>query len=178
MYAVVGCNACSALWLLSDPEDAETARCRRCGKTHRTKKLRRFYQSDDRDAARQVRAAILAERGGQKDAFDDLESVAEMESLIDESGVGDREFLEASGLDADEVEAAGERSGRAAPSASSRSRDEVVEDALAELDRPTENEVVDYAVEHGVDADFARTYLDRLTRRGEASESGGRYRLL
>lgn len=172
MYAVVGCTDCSALWLLEDPEASETARCRRCGKTHRTKRLRRFYQSDDPDAARQVRAAMLAERSGNRETFETLDSVAEMERQLDDVGIGDREFLEASGLDADAVEAAGDTSTR------SRSRDEVVRAALRDIDRPTEEEVVAYAGDHGVDADFARDYLDRLTRRGDASESRGRYRLV
>ena len=172
MYAVVGCTDCSALWLLEDPGTSETARCRRCGRTHRAEKLRRFYRSDDRDAARQVRAAILAERSGQRDAFEGLDSVAEMEERLGDAGVDDREFLGRSGLDADAVEAAG------APESASRSRNEVVRDALRTLDRPTEDEVVAYAERRDVAPDFARDYLERLARRGDASESGGRYRLL
>jgi DNA-directed RNA polymerase subunit RPC12/RpoP len=173
MYAVVGCNECGSLWLLSDPDDAETARCPRCGKRHRTRKLRRFHESEDREAARQARATLLADKRDDLDSFRELESVGEMERRLDDAGIDDREFVEASGLDADAVDAAGDLSG-----VSSRSRDEVVREALREGGRPTEEEVVAYAEERGVPGEAARDLLAKLTRRGEASESRGRYRLL
>lgn len=175
MYAVVGCTDCGALWLLSDPETAETAQCPRCGKRHRTERLRRFYESADREAARQARATMLAERGGQGEAFEGVESVADMERQLDDAGVDDREFLAAAGLDPDEVEAAGE-----ATPASGGSRDhrEVVLDAVRGGDRPTGDEIVDYATDRGVPAEAARALLEKLTRRGEVSESRGRYRPL
>ena len=176
MYAVVGCNNCSNLWLLSDADAAKTANCSRCGKTHQTKKLRRFFESEDHAEARQARAAILAGKQGANDAFQNVDSVAEMERQLDDAGVDDREYLERSGFDADqidEISAAGDVSQSA-----SRSRREVVTDALREQDRPTADEVVAYATDHGVPADAARDLLEKLTRRGEASESRGRYRLL
>lgn len=171
MYAVVGCNGCSALWILSDP--GETAECPRCGKRHRTDRLKRLYESAERDAARQVRAAMLADRRGERDAFDDLDSVSAMERRLEEAGVGDREYLEGAGLDADAVAAAGE-----SPSGGSRDRREIVRDAVREGDRPTEEAVVGYATERGVPAEAARDLLAKLVRRGEVSESRGRYRLL
>jgi DNA-directed RNA polymerase subunit RPC12/RpoP len=173
MYAVVGCTDCAALWLLSDPDSSETARCPRCGRRHRVRKLRRLFESDDRETARQARAELLARKQGASEAFSSLDSVAEMERQVEEPVVDDREYLEASGLDADAVAAAGETGGRG-----TRSREQVVRDAIREGDRPTESEVVDYATDHGVPADAARDLLETLTRRGEASESRGRYRLL
>lgn len=175
MYAVVGCTDCGALWLLSDPGSAESAQCRRCGRRHRTRKLRRFYESEDREAARQARATLLADRAGESEALEGLDSVAEMEAHLDDAGVDDREFLAASGLDPDAVEAAGET---ASESGRSRNRREIVLDALREGDRPTEDDVVSYATERGVPAEAARDLLDRLARRGEVTESRGRYRLL
>ncbi|MFC6725015.1 DUF5817 domain-containing protein, partial [Halobium palmae] len=123
MYAVVGCNECGTYWILSDP--GETATCPRCGKRHRTGKLKRFVETDDRDAARQARAAILAKKRGESETFADLDSVAEMGRQVEGSGVDDREYLEGSGLDADEVADAGDATGS---SGSSRSRREIVED--------------------------------------------------
>ena len=172
MYAVVGCTDCAALWLISDPESSKTARCPRCGRRHQVKKLRRFFESDDRDAARQARTELLAKKQGATDAVDGLDSVAEMERQVDEPVVDDRTYLEASGIDADAVAETGASEG------GSRSRDEVVRDAIREGDRPTEAEVVDYATEYGVPAEAARDLLETLTRRGEASESRRRYRLL
>lgn len=172
MYAVVGCTDCAALWLVSDPESSKTARCPRCGRRHQTRKLKRFFESDDRDAARQARAELLAKKQGASEAFSTLETVSQMESQVDDPVVDDREYLERSGLDADEVAAAGRDETR------SRTRDQVVKDAIREGDRPAEDDVVAYAVEHGVPADAARTLLQKLTRRGDVSESRGRYRLL
>lgn len=178
MYAVVGCNECGNRWLLSDPDEADSAQCSRCGKRHRTRKLRKFYRSEDRDAARQVRAAILAEKSGHGEAFDDLDSVAEMEARVAEAGVDDEEYLTGSGLDADEVTEAGERAVSRHTGGGSRSRPDVVRDALREGDQPTEADVVDYATDNGVPAEAARDVLERLTRRGEVTESRGVYRLL
>jgi DNA-directed RNA polymerase subunit M/transcription elongation factor TFIIS len=124
MYAVVGCNNCSNLWLLSNADAAETATCSRCGKTHQTQKLRRFFESEDHAEARQARAAILAGKQGANEAFQQVDSVAEMERRLDDAGIGDREFLERSGFDAetiDDTEAAGDVSSR-----SSRSRRDVL----------------------------------------------------
>jgi DNA-directed RNA polymerase subunit RPC12/RpoP len=176
MYAVVGCNGCSALWLLSDPDESESARCPRCGTRHRTAKLRRLYQSPERDAARQVRAAILAERQGADEAFDALPSVSEMEADATAAGVDDAAYLDALGVDPEAVAAAGERGGGAGGSSGDRAT--VVRDALATVDEPTETAVVEYATARGVPAEAARELLERLVRRGEATEHGGRYRLL
>lgn len=176
MYAVVGCNECGNMWLLSDPRAQKSANCPRCGKTHRTKKLRRFAEEEDRQAARQARAALLAKKQGNSEAFAETAHVADMEREVEESGIDDREYLEASGLDADAVDEAGERASKG--NARSSNRIDVVKDALREGDRPTEEEVVAYAEERGIDGETASDVLERLVRRGDASESRGRYRLL
>lgn len=172
MYAVVGCSDCGTYWLLSDPDGQDSATCPRCGTRHRVRALRRFFEADDRAAARQARARLLAEKAGDEEAFERAGTVAETERAADEAGIDEREYLERSGLDADEVTAAGDVS----PD-SSRSRDEVVRDALRE-GHATEAAVVEYAADHGVPADAARDLLDRLAKRGEATESRGEYRLL
>jgi predicted nucleic acid-binding Zn-ribbon protein len=175
MYAVVGCTDCGTLWLLSDPDASETARCPRCGRRHQTRKLRRFATTEDRDEARQVRSALLARKRDESEALGDLETVVEMEQLIEDAGVDDREYLEGSGLDAEAVSDAGDVSSNRG---TSRSRPEVVRAALREIDSPTEEDVVAYAEERGVPGDSARDLLRKLTRRGEVSESRGSYRLL
>lgn len=175
MYAVVGCSDCDHLWLLSDPRAAESATCPRCGRTHRTKKLRRLAEDENREAARQARAALLAKRGGNSEAFAETAHVADMERDIDDSGVDDREYLEGSGLDPDAVAAAGER---ASSGSTSRSRDEIVRDALRDHDAPTADAVAAYAESHGVPGEKARELLETLVRRGAVSESNGTYRLV
>ncbi|SFR58697.1 hypothetical protein SAMN04487947_2580 [Halogeometricum rufum] len=176
MYAVVGCTECGSMWLLTDPRQSKTANCPRCGRTHQTKKLRTFIETEDREAARQARAALLAKKHGDSEAFAETAHVSEMEESVAESGVDDEEYLEASGLDADEVASAGERAMGGA--SSSPNRVDVVREAIRATDRPTEDEVAAYAAERGVPDAAARDLLEKLTRRGEVSESRGRYRLL
>ncbi|KAB1187934.1 MULTISPECIES: DUF5817 domain-containing protein [Haloferax] len=179
MYAVVGCTDCANMWLLSNPRESKTATCPRCGKRHQTKKLRRFFESEDRDAARQARAALLAKKHGDSEAFAQLEHVSELDRQVEESGIDDREYLEGSGLDADEVFDAGEQAkrGRAA-SSGSKDRLTIVRESIRDGDRPSEDEIVAVASERGVPEERARDLLEKLRRRGEVSESGGRYRLL
>lgn len=175
MYAVVGCTDCHALWLLSDPESAETATCPRCGRRHRTGRLKRLFAAADRETAREARASMLADAADATDSFESTPSVAEMDAETDAPAVDDDEYLDAAGIDPDAVAAAGERSDRRSRS---RSRPEVVRDALRELDDPDESDVVAYAAANGVPEDAAADLLDRLVRRGEATAHGGTYRLL
>lgn len=171
MYAVVGCTQCGNYWLLSDPGESKSATCPRCGRSHQTRKLKRFFTSDDRDAAREARAALLAKKHGDSAAFADVAHVSDLEAQIDGRAVSDEEFLEGSGIDASEVAAAGDTS-----KTRSRSRDQIVRDGVAEC--ATEDAVIDYAVEHGVPRDAASKLLEKLRRRGDIVESGGTLRLL
>ncbi|KKF39803.1 putative pNRC100 replication protein H [Halorubrum saccharovorum] len=176
MYAVVGCNECAAMWLLADPRTSDSAGCPRCGKTHQTAKLKRFFESEDRDAAREARAALLAKKRDESAAFAELDHVSELERAVDEAGIDDREYLEASGIDADAVDEAAARA--EGGGSDSRSRTAIVRDAVEAVDEPTEENVVARASEQGVPAEAAGEILTRLARRGELSESGGRYRSL
>lgn len=173
MYAVVGCSDCSALWVVEGRP--ETTQCPRCGSRKQFARLKQFVSTDDPDHAKQVRAAMLAKRQGQAEAFADLDDFATMEMYLDEAGVDDADYLEASGIDPEETKAAGERAGS---DGGSRSRQQIVRDALADLDEPTTDDVVAYASEHGVESDYVERALEKLVRAGEVSESHGTYRLL
>lgn len=176
MYAVVGCSECGNLWLLRDPRASDTARCSRCEKTHRTDRLKRLFESDDRAAAREARSALLAKKRGDSEAFAEVDHVTELERAVEDAGVDDREYLEASGIDADAVSEAGARA--EGDGSASRTRTEVVRDAVEAVAEPTEENVVAHASEHGVPAEAASEILTKLTRRGEVSESRGRYRVI
>ncbi|MFW5903403.1 MAG: DUF5817 family protein, partial [Halolamina sp.] len=79
------------------------------------------------------------------------------------------------GIDPETVEDAGER---AMQGQQSRSRRDVVLDALAELDHPDEAAVVEYAGERGVPANYVRRALEKLERAGEVTRGENGYRLL
>ncbi|MEF8851287.1 MAG: DUF5817 domain-containing protein [Haloarculaceae archaeon] len=174
MYAVVGCGECSMLWVVEGRP--ETSQCPRCGKRRPYAKRRKFVTTEDEDHAREVRASILANRQDHGDAFAELDSFAEMEAYVDEVGPDDEEYLEASGVDADDVAEAGERAGESRHGG--QSRRETVLSALREFDEPTEEDVVAYASERGVPAEYTRKALRKLVRAGEATESRGVYRLV
>ncbi|WP_458205972.1 DUF5817 domain-containing protein [Haladaptatus sp. NG-SE-30] len=172
MYSVVGCSACSNLWIVDGRP--ETTQCSRCGKRRKFRKLKKFVETDDEDHAREVRASMLANRQGHGDAFAELDSFAEMDTQVEDAGMDTEEFLDRSGIDTEEVSAASERSRRTG----SKNKKQVVLDALSNLDSPDEDEIVAYARDRGVSAEYVRNALEKLARRGEISESRGRYRRL
>lgn len=173
VYAVVGCSNCDALWVVEGRP--ETTGCPRCRSRHRFEALKKFVKTEDENHARDVRSALLAKRRGEEDAFAAVDPFAELEDELDAAGTSDEEYLAASGIDPEAVAEAGER---ATTGNQSRSRREIVLDALRELDRPDEAAVIEYAAEYGVAADYVRTALEKLERAGEVSRSGDGYRLL
>ncbi|ELZ07576.1 DUF5817 domain-containing protein [Natrialba aegyptia] len=174
MYAVVGCSECSNLWIIEGR--SETTQCPRCGTRRAYEKRKKFVETDDANHAREVRASMLATRQGQGEAFAELDSFDALEDDVAGGVVDDAEYIEQAGLDAAEVEAAGDRDPRG--SSRSGSKKEIVERALAELERPTEDDIISFAGEHGVSPEFTRDALEKLARQGTVSESRGRYRLL
>ena len=172
MYRVVGCRDCGALWIVADRP--ETTACPRCGSRHPFDRLHAFAETAEEDAARRARAALLADRAGQGEAFAEVD--ADLAGQLDFEAVADAERLDAAGVDREAIDAAGERA--TAGSARPPSRREVVLGALEALDRPTEDEVADYAADRDVPRGAAIDLLGKLARRGEVSESGGRYRRL
>ena len=170
MYAVVGCGECQALWIVEGrPERSE---CPRCGTSRKYEKRRQFVTTDDEDHAREVRSSMLAARQGQSDAFAELDSFAELGEQAAESGIDEETYLAASGIDPAEVAAAG------ADDTDTKSREEVVREAVRELDEPTAEAVVGYAEKRDVPSSYTERALSKLVRSGEASESRGVYRLL
>lgn len=174
MYAVVGCGACEALWIVE--LGGESSECPRCGKRRPLAKRRKFLETEDRDHAREVRASMLAARQGEGDAFADVDSFAELEADATTPAVDDDTYLEASGLDADAVAAAGERASEG--TGGSRSRREVVLAAVDDLAEPTREAVIAHASENGVAPEDAREILTKLVRAGDLTESDGAYRRL
>ncbi|PSP67626.1 replication protein H [Halobacteriales archaeon QS_1_69_70] len=167
MYAVVGCSNCRALWVVEDRP--ETTQCPRCRTRHRFERLKVFAEAEAADAAARARGELLAERA---EAGEFVEPAA-----VDADAVGMTEeaFLAASGLDAEEVTAAGDRRG---PGEGSRSRRQVVLDALADLEAPTGDDLRAYAAEHGVEAEYVDRALAKLERSGEVTRADGVYRRL
>lgn len=171
MYAVVGCGECRALWIIEGR--AETSQCPRCGTTRGYEKRRKFVTTEDENHARDVRASMLAARAGHSDAFAELESFAELEDLLEDAGIDDETYLRESGLDADAVQHVD-----ADGSSTSQSREAVIREALRNQQRPTSEDVVEYAHARGVPPEYTERALQKLVASGEVSENQGSYRLL
>lgn len=172
MYAVVGCTDCSSLWVIET--GGETTSCPRCGSRHRTEKLRHFAEAEDADAAREARAAIVANRRGEGDA---APSFGDLEAAIDGDAVDDETRLEAAGIDPERVAEAGERaaSGRGS---SSPSRREAVLSAFDRHDEPSADQIRAVAGEHDVPREYVDRLLEKLERAGEVTDTGDGYRRL
>ncbi|MFT4923571.1 MAG: hypothetical protein ACI8XM_002798 [Haloarculaceae archaeon] len=173
MYAVVGCSECSSLWVVDGRP--ETSQCPTCGHTRKYAKRKKFVTTEDADHAREVRASMLAARQGHDDAFAELPSFGDLEEQIEDAGIDDETYLEGSGIDSEAVAAAAQRN---QATGDTQSRDEIVREAVRELDAPDEAAVVAYGAERDVPPEYTRRALEKLVRAGEASESGGAYRLL
>ena len=174
MYAVVGCSECSALWVVEGRP--ERSQCPRCGGTRQHAKRRKFVETKDEDHAREVRASRRANRQGQGEAFAELDSFGELERQVEEAGVDDETYLDASGVDTDAVAAAEDRAD--AGTGGGQSREATVRSALRALDTPSEAEVVEYAQQRGVPPAYTRRALEKLVRAGEVTVSDGHYRPL
>lgn len=168
MYSVVGCSECQALWTVEGRP--ETTQCPRCRTRHRFATLKAFAETETSDAAARVRSAMLAKRADEGEFLDPGEID------LDGVGVSDDEYLAASGVDVDAVADAERRAD--ASSSGSRSRREVVLDALRELDEPTADRVREYGSDAGVAASDVDRVLERLRRSGEVTVTDGVYRLL
>jgi len=174
VYAVVGCGDCSALWIVEG--EPETTGCPRCGTRHRFASLRRLAETEREAAARQARAAILAERSGGEAALESLPTSADLPDNLPPA-VSDEEYLAGAGIDPEAVAAAGERA-EGGSGSGSRSRVGVIRQALRDLEAPTAAAVAEYADERGVPESAAMSVLDRLVDAGEVTRAGEGYRLL
>ncbi len=170
MYAVVGCSECQALWIVEG--EPERSQCPRCGTTRLHEKRRTFVTSEDQNHVREVRASMLAARSGHDETFAELDSFAQLGERAESAGIDDETYLEESGVDPDAAADASERN------RDRQSRQEVVREALRELDDPTESAVVEYAAARDVPAEYTERALRKLVRAGEATEHRGTYELV
>lgn len=173
MYVVVGCSECESLWVLEGRP--ETTTCPRCRTRHQFDRLKQFVATEDKDEAREVRAAMLASRQDQTEAYESLDSVAEMESVLAGAGIEEDEFLAAKGVDPKAAESAG---AEATAPRDRKSRREHVLEALRAMEEPTEDDIVTFATDRGVPEEYVREALAKLARRGEITRTAEGYRLI
>ncbi|MFB6284523.1 MAG: DUF5817 domain-containing protein [Halobacteria archaeon] len=82
-------------------------------------------------------------------------------------GIDEREYAEKKGLDAEELDGAGDV-GRKKTAGESKPQERIVRDAVEFLEKPSDDDVVEFAVDRGVDGERAVDIVDELCMSGEA----------
>ncbi|MFB6254148.1 MAG: DUF5817 domain-containing protein [Halobacteriaceae archaeon] len=169
MFAVVGCRECSALWVIS--LDIQSTKCPQCGHQHQVDKLKKFITTENKDEAIELRSAMLAKRQGHADAFANLDGFSELEEQLADAGIDDTEYLNAKGIDVDDVSMDRNESLH-------QSREEIIKQAIDTLDEPTTESIIQYAVSHGVSEEFSRSTLEKMRQEGIIAKQNSIYRIL
>lgn len=138
--------------------------------------LEKFVTTTEEDHARDVRASMLAARQGEEESFATVDDFASLGERAETDVLPDEEYLAASGIDPDPVEAAGERATQ--ENSTPLDRQTIVVEAIRSLDAPTAEDIIAVAGEGGVSEETTREVLDRLMGDGIATEQDGTYRLL
>ncbi|WP_369698422.1 DUF5817 domain-containing protein [Halorubrum sp. AD140] len=82
-FHVTACSTCQAHWVVENFRRNDTVTCPACGSTRDTDKHRSLAQADDRDTACELRAKILADRAGEREAYANTGTYAETWDEID-----------------------------------------------------------------------------------------------
>lgn len=170
MYAVVGCRECGAFWVIEGRP--ERTQCPRCRTSHQTTRLKRFVETEDGDAAREARGALLAADAGFEELYDRLERFDRLDDAAQAAGPDPDEVLAAVGVDPDAARDAAMRD------RSSHDRLEIVERVIARADPATEAAIIDRATDRDLDPGTVRRALDALHERGAVVRDGDTYRII
>ncbi|MFB6133849.1 MAG: DUF5817 domain-containing protein [Halanaeroarchaeum sp.] len=173
VFAVVGCSECEALWIVKGRP--ETTQCPRCRTRHSFGALRQFVTTEDRDEARDARSALLARRQGESEAFESLDSFADLDAAATDAGPSDDEYLRRHGIDPDVLAESVDRGSGGSRSASQRDVVLAAVDAIESADRDA---IVQYGTARGMEEATVRSILERLVRAGELTVRDGVYRSL
>lgn len=138
--------------------------CGRCGSRHTFKSLKKFYQTDDRDAARRAVAKVQAKVGDYMDEFKQASEAGAIDAEVEDMIAGN-EYLEKMGVKGDEIEESKERI-EESPSPS-KSQNEIVLDAVRDHNEPDRGDVEAYAEAHEMAGEKALQMLDKFRESGD-----------
>ena len=114
------------------------------------------------------------EEVSKKSSQDIVDAGREMEGGV----IDEEEYAEEKGVDTGELDKVSEV-GRGKTASESKPQKRIVRDAVEFLDEPTDDEVIDFAVERGVDSQRAVEIVDKMCMEGEAMRKrNGGIRLL
>lgn len=156
LYTVVPCKNCDNVWIVSGVPDRTT--CTLCNDTHQFKKLKKLYQTDDREEAREARALKQAQVNGVEHVYKALLENGEFDQDVMDSVV-DEDYLRKKGIDPSIMEDDG---------ISASSPKEKIRNIIEELDEPTEEAVLKEAIERGISEGKAESLIDKMCMNAEA----------
>lgn len=165
MYSVIGCSDCESVKIVEG--NPETTVCNRCQAQIKVATARVIFESGDLQEAKEARSLAMAKRNGFDYLADEMvdreilnetvtQNVAE-EELISEKADEDPMEIEEAG-DIDKPKTAEERD----------PKKRIVMDAIEFLEEPTDDDVVEFAEDRGVEPDRAAEIVDKLCMEGEA----------
>lgn len=161
LYTVVACPGCKYARVV--PRTPERTTCGRCQSSIKFDKLNHYYQTEDKDAAARVRAAV---RARIHDAEERFESAVENGEILTEveSVVSDDEYLREKGAD---VEAINEAEERAESGTNDGLSNRGIMQRAFEHHADSRESVLDFAESNDVSRDWANRYLNKALSTGE-----------
>lgn len=168
-YTVVVCTECDYVWIVQDEPD--TTSCKQCDTQHKFRKLKHLYTGDDYEKAKEARTLKQAEIQGIDHIYKQLLEDGDFDSDVKDAVV-DEKYLQKQNVDPTEVY--GEDNNE-----KPQSKREIIEVAIDELDTPTDENVIEFAEEYGLEEEEVTEFIDLLCRHGEAMRKrDGTIRLL
>lgn len=148
-YAVVACPNCEFVRVVDQTN--KTSQCGRCGKQRKMQKLKKFVQTDSQEKARLVASEIRAKQQGMEESFREAYESGEMD-ISNYTGIsGPTDWLKDSDTESED----------------NRSDKQIVLDAIDECEDSSRENVVQAAVNDGVDEDRAEKLISRMRQRGD-----------
>ena len=81
-YSVVGCRRCQSRWLVENLNTHDQVQCTSCGAVWQADRLQPHAQADDPDAARELRARILADQADEADRYAAVDDYGVLEEQV------------------------------------------------------------------------------------------------
>jgi hypothetical protein len=169
MHHVVGCSNCDNLWIAYD--EPKTTSCTLCGERYKFRKLKKLYSDPDEEKAKQALTLKQAEVNDVEHIEEKLRNSKMFDTDV-KRAISDEEYLKRKGVSVDGDEDDG-------TDFSSLSDEELVMEAVSEVDEPTEENIISFTEQYGVSEKKTREMIDRLCLNGEAMRKrNGEIRLL
>ncbi|XGI83255.1 DUF5817 domain-containing protein [Halorutilales archaeon Cl-col2-1] len=163
MYSVVGCSNCESVKIVEGRP--KTTTCHSCGKTLKFDSLRVFHETDDLEEAKEARSLMLAKRNDMETLYNGLMEEDVFNTKVEEN-FGEDELLDEKGVDTEEIKEARER--KSSKSGVSKPQKRIVMDAVENIESPTDDDIIEYARQRGVDEERTEEIIDSMCIEGEA----------